>query len=153
MTNVDYISFQAFLREKIRDVSINKKAVSVALGISISRMLPLPSTAIDSADMHYSGTLVHTANLIINEFNENIVVDIDLVTQTARSYWMIRYTCAHPDIDVPILSIGDFGFISKINNASRYVNLDTYKFCDDNSELIVVLVNRITRLLKSKEIN
>ncbi len=153
MTNVDYINFQSFLREKIKDVSINKKAVSIALGISISRMLPLPSTAIDSPDMHYSGALVHTANLIISEFNENIVVDVDLVTQTARSYWMIRYTCAHPDVDVPILSVGEFGFISKVTNAGRYVNLDTYKFCDTNSELLVVLVNRITRILKSKEVS
>lgn len=153
MTNVEYINFQAFLREKIKDVSINKKATSIALGIAIARMLPLPSTMVDSAAMHYSGSLVHTANLTISEFNENIVIDVDLVTQTARSYWMIRYTCAHPDIDMPILSVGEFGFISKIHNVSKYINIDTYKFCDTNSELMVVLVNRISRLLKSKEIS
>ena len=153
MTNVDYINFQAFLREKIKDVSINKKAISIALGIAVARMLPLPSTAMDSVTTHYSGTLVHTANLIISEFNENIVIDVDLVSQTTRSYWMIRYTCAHPDIDMPILSMGEFGFISKINNVSKFINIDTYKFCDTNSELMVVLVNRITRLLKAKEVN
>lgn len=153
MTNVNYINLQSFLREKIKDISINKKATSIALGIAIARMLPLPSTAIDSADMHYSGSLIHTANLIVSEFNENIVIDIDLVTQTTRSYWMIRYTCAHPDIDLPILSVGEFGFISKISNVSRYINLETYKFCDTNSELMVVLVNRISKILKTKEVN
>ena len=151
MTNIDYINFQAFLREKIKDISINKKATSIALGIAISRMLPIPSTSVDSADIHYSSTLVHTANLMISEFNENIVVDIALVVQSCRSYWMIRYTCAHPDIETPMISVGEFGFVSKINNVGRFINLDTYKFCDDNSELMVVLVNRITRILKSKE--
>jgi len=150
MINVDYVNFQSFVREKIKDASISKKALSIALGISISRMLPLPSSAVESADIHYSDTLMHTGNLIASEFNENVLVDIDLVTETARCYWMIRYTCAHPNLDAPIIYSGEFGFLSKINNVGRFINLDTYKFCDTNSELMIVLVNRCSRLLKSK---
>ena len=150
MINTEYINLQSFLREKIKDVSINKKATSIALGIAISRMMPLPTSNVVSPNTHYSNAVVYTANLIACEFNENIVIDIDLVGQTARSYWMIRYTYAYPDIDVPMLAIGEFGFISKINNVGRYINVDTYKFCDTNSELMVVLVNRLVRLLKDK---
>ncbi len=151
MINVDYVSFQSFLREKVKDVSTYKKTVSLALGIAISRMLPLPSSAVDSADYHYSATLIHTANMLACEFNENIVVDIDLVAQTARSYWMIRYTCAHPDIDVPMIATGDFGFLSKVNNVSRFINNDSYKFCDTNSEVLIVIINRCLRLLNQKD--
>lgn len=150
MTNLKYIPIQDFINTKIKDITVCKKATSIALGIAISRMLPIPSSIVEGVDLHYSTTLKHAANLFINEFNENIVVDIDLVESITRSYWMIRYTCAHPDVDLPMISVGEFGFISKINNVGRYIDLDTYKFCDDNSELFVVLVNRITRVLKDK---
>lgn len=146
--NIKYIDMQTFIREKIKDVGLSKKATSIALGIAISRMLPLPSTVVESPEMQYTTTLKQTATIMANDFNENIIIDVDLVAETARSYWLIRYTCAHPDISVPMISVGDFGFVSKINNVGRYINLDTYNFCDTNSEIMIVLVNRITRIMK-----
>jgi hypothetical protein len=153
MTNLKYLPIQSFINEKIKDVTTCKKATSIALGIAISRMLPIPSTIVDSVDLHYATTLKYTASLMVNDFNENIVVDIDLVESTIRSYWMIRYTCAHPDVNLPMISVGEFGFISKINNVGRFIDIDTYKFCDTNSELMVCLVNRISNAMKDKSGN
>lgn len=153
MIRTKYIDMQTFLREKIQDVSIAKKATSVALGIAIARMLPMPTTMVDEADNHYQMTLRFNAIMLANDFNESIVVDTDLVAETTRSYWLIRYTCAYPNLNAPMLPIGNFGFVSKINNVGRYINQDIYKFCDENSELMVVLVNRIQRLLNDKEVN
>jgi hypothetical protein len=147
MSKLNYIELQTYLREKVTDTAIYKKAVSIALGVAIARLLPLPSTCVEDASLHFATAVKQTANTFICEFNEAIVVDVDLVSQTVLSHWMIRYTCAYPDCSMPILSMGDFGFIAKINNVNRFINPETYKLCECNSELMVVLVNRITSVL------
>lgn len=151
MNTIECIGLQAFLREKIKDINLHKKATSVGLGIAVSRMLPIPSSAVDAPETHYLFSVKATASELVSTFNESIVVDIELVSETARTHWLIRYANAYPDISLPMISCGEFGFLTKLAGAGRYVNADTFAFCEKYSELMVVLTNRITRILREKE--
>lgn len=152
MNQLQTFDLQAFLREKIKDINLHKKATSIALGVAISRLLPLPSSAVDSAETHYLFGVKAMANEMLSAFNEAIVVDIELVGEAARTYWLIRYANAYPDPSLPMVSLGEFGFLTKLAGAGRYLNEETHAFCEKHSELMVVLINRITNVLKDKQV-
>lgn len=151
MAKLEYFTLQSFIKDKIADVTINKKATSIALGIAISRILPIPSTEVESSEANYSANVAATSAQMVSDFNESIVVDVDLVLETARTYWLIRYANTYPDINIPMISIGDFSFLTKLSGGARYLNNETNAFTEKYSELMVVLVNRITRVIKAKE--
>lgn len=151
MTNLNYLDLQNFIRSKIPDAVVAKKATSIALGIVISRMLPLPSTESDSGESHYSFSVAASAAEMASAFNENILVDINLALETARSHWMIRYANTYPNLNVPLSSIGEHDFLIKLTGACRYINEDTHCFCDKYSELMIVMVNRVNRVMKPQD--
>ncbi len=148
---LQYIDLQAFIKEKVQDVVLNKKATSIALGIAIARTIPLPSTAVQSAEEHYTFQVRAAAEFEVSCFNENIVVDVDLVLETARLHWLIRYYSAYPDLGSPLMSTGDLCFLTKLSGAGRFVNNETNAFCEANTDLMIVLVNRINRVLAEKQ--
>lgn len=148
MTNLNYLDLQTFIRTKIPDAVVAKKATSIALGIVISRLLPLPTTEAESGESHYSFSAYATAAEMAAAFNENILVDINLALDTARSHWMIRYANTYPNVNLPLISIGEHDFLVKLTGACRYVNEDTHCFCEKYSELMIVMVNRINRAMK-----
>lgn len=143
------VELQRFLSEKIKDASLHKKAVSIALGIAISRMIPIPSSQAESAETHYLFQVKSTAAQFISAFNEGMVVDFDLTVETCRNYWLVRYANAFPDCSVPMFAAGEHGFLTKLAGAGRYINNDTHAFCEKNSELMVVLINRITSAIQT----
>jgi hypothetical protein len=152
MNQLECLNLQSFLREKIKDVNLHKKAISIALGIAISRMVPIPSSAVDSAESHFLFNVKTTASEIMSQFNEAIVVDVELVNETVRTYWLIRYANAYPDANIPMLASGEHCFLTKLAGAGRYLNADTHAFCEQHSQVMVTLCNRITRILREKEV-
>lgn len=151
MTNLKYLDLQTFIRTKIPDAVVAKKAASIALGIVISRQLPLPTTEAESAESHYSFSVSASAAEMASVFNENILIDINLALETARSHWLIRYANTYPNLDTPLISIGQHDFLVKLTGACRYINDDTHCFCEKYSELMIVLVNRINRAIKPQD--
>lgn len=151
MTNLTYLDLQTFIRSKIPDAVVAKKATSIALGIVISRMLPIPSTESDSGESHYSFSVAASAAEIVSTFNENVLVDVNLVLDTARGHWMMRYANTYPNLNASLSSIGRHDFLMKLTGGARYINEDTHCFCEKYSELMVVIINRINRILKKQE--
>lgn len=150
MTNLLYLDLQTFIRTKIPDAVVAKKATSIALGIVISRMLPIPSTESESAEGHYIHSVAASSAEMAAQFNENILTDIDLVLDTARSHWLLRYCNAYPNLDTPLISVGEFDFLVKLSGACKFINMETHCFCEKHNELMVVLVNRVNRVMKPK---
>jgi len=146
-----YIELQSFLREKIRTIEDYKKATSIAVGVAISRMITLPTGDVGDVSDAFDTELRFTVMNLAGEFNEEIVIDIDLTFETARGMWLMRYSAAHPNLSVPILPMGTCGFLNKICNAHVYINPQILAYLDKYSELMVVLVNRITIVMTNKE--
>jgi hypothetical protein len=150
MINLDYVNIQKYVREKVQDIAKIKVVTSIALGVAISQVLQIPTTELDNAEAYYSSSLRESASIVLSEFNESVVIDVNLVEETARSYWMYRYYSAHPNTSVSLAASGEFGFLAKLTNTARFFNPVTYKLCEQNSEVMITIVNRIVGILRNK---
>ena len=146
MLNTKYIDLHEFLRVRVTSSEAQRRALALALGVAISRMLPLPSSMVQDDLSLFDTELIHTADQLISEFNENIVVDIDEVRNTARSFWLARYQAAHGN-DALVIPRGVGNFADRLFGLSVHVAPETITYLDDNAEVVLVLVNRIQGLL------
>ena len=148
MTKVAYISLTAFLKEKFPALDEAKKASSIALGVAISRLLPIPTAEVGNAEEHWARSVQRAAELLVAEFNENLVVNLDLALETARGFWLVRYFSAFPCVDSALASSGEGEFLLKLTGGLRFLNADTCTYCATNQVGMIQLLNRITIVLK-----
>ncbi len=150
MTRLDYLELQNYLRAKVTDPTLIKKITSVALGYALGRAVHLPSSAVDYSTEFYLQGVRPGLVLEAAAFNEQILVDIDLVEQVTRTYWLKRYANAFPSKLIPLSSVADAHFMSKLSGTTALINPELHSFCEANAELLIVLINRITLVLESK---
>lgn len=151
MITTEYLSLVTFLREKINNVADTKKATSLALGVAVSKLIPLPTSTMQDISYQFDTIVVHRVNQYLAEFNENVVVDVDLARETARSFWLIRYSMANPDLDMLIIPKGPNTFVEKLSNVTLFANPKSIEFLNQYSEAMVAIVNRIQMLIKGFE--
>lgn len=151
MTNVAYISLTSFAKEKFPAVDDCKKAASIALGLCVARLVPLPGSPAPSGEEHWAHNAQVAAEKIISEFNENFVVNLDLALETARGYWLVRYFSAFPCLEGPIGSNGEGEFLLKLSGGLRFMNNDTSLYCQTNQLFMIQLMNRIMVVIKPED--
>lgn len=151
MTKVAFFALNSLIKEKFPDIAACKKAASIAVGIVASRLAQLPSSQVDSAEEHFAHNVRGAAEDLIACFNEEIVVDVDLANETARSFWLVRYFSAYPCVDGSLGSNGTCEFLLKLTGGVRFLNEDTAAFCQANDQAMILLINRITLVLKTPE--
>lgn len=148
MTNLKYAALQNFISSKILDKIVGKYATSIAVGVVISRLMPVPGTVCTSGAQAYVDVCALAANTMASSFNENILIDLDVALETARTHWLVRYYNMYPEINSAINPVGKCGFLSKLCSFGFYLNPQTQAFCEANSELMIVLINRIHEAIK-----
>lgn len=149
MTNLEFVTLQSFLTEKIKDQSLVKRTVSIALGLAAARLTPLPTSEVVNSVAHYATIAKPLVNQMASSFNEQMVVDMNLVEEVARAQWLIRYAHAYPSLFIALSPCTDAHFATKLAGVSHLVNADIHAFCDSAPELMIVIVNRVTAVLKS----
>lgn len=149
MINIAYIDLNTFFGERIQDVVNRKKATSMAVGIAVAMLLPLPTAEVEDGTYQYNSFAVHLAVGYINEFNENIVIDIDLARDVSRAFWLTRYSAAYPNLAAPFTPKGACTFTEKLFSAPMFLSPVTLEYLNKNSEVMMVLVNRIKILFKN----
>lgn len=145
MNKVKYSTLNSFLKLKVSDPAIFARSVSLALGVALARNAPLPTTRPESPRSYYGETVQMGIERAAAEFNENIVIDLDLTWQVARSLWLMRcgMTLPSPYIDLPETNTpGDF--FAGLSNAGFTMDPTTYAFLDANRVVIYVMANRIS---------
>lgn len=148
MINTKYIELQEFLRVRIASSDAQRRSLALALGVAISRMIPLPTSAVIDDLSLFDTSLIHVADEHISAFNENIVVDIEEVRATARAFWLSRYQAAHGSSSL-IIPRGEGGFADRLFGLSVHVSPDTIKYLNENAEVILVMINRIQGVLSA----
>jgi hypothetical protein len=151
MLDLKYVSLNSFSTTQIPNAMTRKKALSIALGIALSRFVPVPSTSVEDKEAHYSSFVKETVKQMTVNFNEGIVVDVDLVLETARSFWFVRYANVNPLKNAMVVPIANCDFLTAVSGAMSYLNLDTVQFCTVNSTSVILLINRINDLISEKE--
>lgn len=149
MISTKYQELREYIDLKVGDGAQRKKVASIAAGVAASRMLPIPSSPVDHAESYYSTKVAMSAQELIGHFHEhNLLLDLDLAFEVCRSYWLVRYGCAHPNVDLPMIASGNHCFIAKVTNTARYLNPEVHDFCEQWSDLMITVINRVTMALK-----
>ena len=144
MNKVKYFTLNNFLKLKVGDPNLFSRSVSIALGLALARSAPLPASKPDSATLTYSATAKRTIESAAAEFNENIVIDLDLCGAVARSVWLMRCGTTFPTPFIDLPEVGTPGdFFSSMSNAGFTMDPSTYEFINANKAAIFVMANRI----------
>ena len=149
MTTLKHQELLSFAKERVKEARNIKTVLSVALAIALSRKIQVPSSEIEGDD-GFSYYASNVSFAVMNEavqFNENLLVDLDLVEQTARAFWLIRYFNAHPLKVVPLLSGDENHFMNKLAGVGHLINPDTFALCQDESATVISLVNKIRDII------
>lgn len=122
-------------------------AVSIAAGMAVSRFVNLPSSEVESVNVHY----VEQAQAIINQYlsaiNEDIPLDIDKATKIARGSYLLRYFSAFPKSDGSVVLPSEGNFFEKYLSINIYFDTPTKEYVDGNAELLINLINRFLVVL------
>ena len=144
---LDYNDFNNYLQRKVLDASLLKKTASTALGFSIARHIPLPTLPVVNLDEHYRNSVQNVILKYASIFNEQIVVDLSLVEDVARGYWLMRYYTLYPLPIIPLTEDKETHFFAKLSGTAHLINPEIHAFCTTNAEVMIILINRITGLL------
>lgn len=146
MFNLKYNELKTYILERVQDQSLVKKMTSIALGIALSRTLQMPSSEATYGDSFFNEFLAVEAAHKAAEFNENFIVDIDLVTQTARSFWLVRYNNTYPPVVLPLPMDNVGHFMSAIAGSLHLINPNTLEFCQEHAKVMTAVINRVREI-------
>jgi hypothetical protein len=150
MLQTNLLELSGFLKSKVVNMGDLKKATSIALGIGLSFRLQVPTS--DGGHVaHYDSVLVHSALKMISDFNETILVDVDLAARTCRSYWLMRYAAATRNPTGIASPNAKGSFTEKIFGMHHYAIPEVQDFLENNSEVMVVIINRMSMVLGPAE--
>lgn len=124
-----------------------KRALSLAVGIVLSRKIPLPASEVDSLTDYYITSVANNIASMACGFNEKIVIDLDLACETARQFWMIRYHHAFPPAQIPFLSDDTGHFMGRIAGCGHMIPSPEFNFCQENANAMIQLVNRLQEIV------
>ena len=150
MINLKHVELKEYLATKIPDYTLIKKTLSIALGIALARRAQLPTSCVESAQDHYN---VHVRSSVTTgacEFNEQVIIDVDLVESIARAHYLIRYNHAYPTPLVALTWIDGAHFIAKLSGTAGLISKDVHDYCEAQSDLMILTINKILLILSSE---
>lgn len=149
MSTLLFQDFLTYAKTRIEDKTQLKKAISIALGIAISRHIDLPSSRVDSAQLYYMNTPASIADQLIGAFNEGLIINFELASATARAFWLVRYANAHPAEFLTIPNADEKAVLPALIGIGHVIPPDTHDFCKDNLQAMVSLINRCAEVIKT----
>lgn len=151
MNNVKYATLREFLKQKVADPALFTKSVSLAAAIAIARKAPLPSAAPESPTRCYLEQAQAQIERQVAEFNEEIVIDLELANETARAIWLMRCGLCYPKtfIEFPDDAVAG-GWLAGLSNAGFSLGAATYEYLNANASALFVMANRITSVMNGE---
>lgn len=131
----------------VQQNAIDNCAVSCAAGMAVSRFVNLPSSEVESINMHYVSQVEVLINQFLSDINESVPLDLDKAVKTARSAYMLRYCAAYPKSDGSVILPSEGSYFEKYLSVGVYFDQQTKEYLDKNPELMVNLVNRFLVVL------
>lgn len=142
---LSYVQLNAYLKDRVKDSSQFMRIASIALGVSIGRSAPMPEGMEAPTRSFYAEHMQRQIENQIAAFNENIVVDVDLAADTARSIWLVRAGLCHPQPMIEITQQTEQRDpIVLLSGAAYVIDPQVYQTLSQHSECIFVMANRIT---------
>jgi hypothetical protein len=129
-----FVPFLAATNSQISELENRSRIIATAVALAISRVVSLPSTAVDAPGTHYNFTVLPEVHHLVGEFNEEVVFDVRLALAATREFWMLRYHAAHVEVFVQVDPAA--GFYDNLIGVATYVDKDTC--CFNNQHLVAI---------------
>ena len=121
------------------DMTSRGTLISLAIGLAISRTIPLPSSAVQEPDDFFNNSLQDTRRLI-SLFNENVIFDMWEAEQIVRAIWMVRYNAMYPR-QYPMLAFEGQTFFDALMGVSNAMSPVLTAFANKYAFPIFILCN------------
>lgn len=137
------------ISQYVQQCGVDIKITSMAAGLAVSRHLDIPTSEVESINMHFVSQVEDTMNQFLSTINEDVILDFEVAVKTARAAYMLRYWAAHPKSEGSVIMPGCGGFFDRMFGVSAYFDDSTCCYCQDNADAIIALTNRFLAVLPS----
>lgn len=149
MLNLNTLQLKQLLDDAgIDSESTKKRIISIAVGLSVARLVEIPSTPVEGYVDHYDNNVKRQADTYIYDTNEQILVDIDLASSIARNYWFVRYKTIYPIMDNGLTVTPEYDLFCKLSCVDLHISLDDYNFCNEHKVVLTNLINVLGKIIK-----
>lgn len=130
-------TFNAAADVAIRDKMQRTRIIALAVALALSNEATIPSSQVDSAASHFITVIRPATDVALSAFNENVIFDCKAACDHFRSFWLLRYTAAHPT-SRSLFSLAD-SFFESIFGVGSFMAPETVAFLNAHkSEVLMV---------------
>ena len=141
--NVNLLPISQYVQQTHMDTIL----VSIAAGLAVSRHLNLPTTEVDSINMHYVGQVQQSVSMYLSTINESVVINMECALKTARSAYMLRYNAAYPKADGSVILPSSGSFFERYFGVNTYFDESMQGKCGCKPDELISLVNRFLTVM------
>jgi hypothetical protein len=152
MIDIQFSTLDAFIRSKLERAQDYEKVMGLCLGIAVARITAIPSSEVENIEQHWQQQVCYEAKKVICFFNEQLVVNVDAVMDTARQFYLARYSAAHPPVQItPYFRDGEVGtFMEGYLGVSQHICADARSWLNKYPQAYTTICNRMVILLQEK---
>ena len=132
-----YMNFAQQADQTIIDAGSRSKIIAMAVAVALSNANHIPSSEVGNVNEYFNTQVLPKIRMMIGEFNENVVFDAAGAVEYTKTFWMLRYTAAHP-VSSPIYNY-DCSFFEAMMGVGTFVSSDTNVFCEKFKVAILAL--------------
>lgn len=149
--DIDFLSFDKFFRDRLTNSADYLEAISTCIGIGVSRILPIPSTELENPEYHWDANIRYQAVALIHMFHSNVPIDPEMAESVARSFWMVRHSCAYPSTYINADTNSQSSFIGNYVSVNNYIDENMQKRLNKNIGVFALLSSRVGDLISLKQ--
>lgn len=146
----EFVPFLAATNTQIRELENRSRVIATAVALAVSRIVSLPSTAVEAPGTHYNFTVLSEVQRYIGTFNEEVVFDVRQALASAREFWMLRYHAAHAEA-FALVDPGA-GFYDNLIGVATYVDRDSCCFNKQHLVAIYALAGQALALIRQMQL-
>ncbi|MBB5409396.1 hypothetical protein HDG34_003337 [Paraburkholderia sp. HC6.4b] len=146
----EFVPFLAATNTQIRELEHRSRVIATAVALAVSRVVSLPSTAVEAPGTHYNFTVLSEVQRYIAVFNEEVAFDVRQALASAREFWMMRYRAAHAEA-FALVDPGA-GFYDNLIGVATYVDKDSCCFNNQHLVAIYTLAGQALALIRQMQL-
>lgn len=135
--------------QHVQQTRMDINLVSIAAGLAVSRHCNLPTTEVESINMHYVGQVQQSVSTYLSIINESVVINMECALKVARSAYMLRYNAAYPKADGSVILPTAGSFFERYFGVGTYFDEVTLGKCESQANDVMSLVNRLLTVIPS----
>lgn len=121
-----FLGFQSAADAHIKEPGARSRIVTTAVAIALAASAPLPTSPVDDAAGYFAQNAEEAVRCLGDCFNESVVFDLRACLEQARSFWLMRYSAAHPN--QANFFAGNYCFYTALVGGGLLISPEQYEF-------------------------